>query len=411
MLLSRLLDRVIRVGTLTVVDANGKTHVFKGKTGPTVVVRLHDRNLHHKLFFNPELHAGEAYMDGTLTMEDGAIYDLLDIFCMNVELAGCPPVLRFKERMDVTFRHLQQFNPVKRARSNVAHHYDLSGRLYDLFLDRDRQYSCAYFANGDEDLETAQEKKKKHIGAKLLLEHDHRVLDIGSGWGGLAMHLAEETGASVTGVTLSEEQLKASRARAARAGLSKRVHFHLQDYRETTGAFERIVSVGMFEHVGVVHYRRYFEKVRDLLTDDGVALLHTIGRFDGPKVTSPWIRKYIFPGGYSPALSEVVPAIEKAGLFITDIEVLRLHYAETLRHWRLRFLANREKVMALYDERFCRMWEYYLGASETAFRYLDHVVFQIQMSKRRDTVPLTRDYLTDWDRSVSPGTSDHHRAA
>jgi cyclopropane-fatty-acyl-phospholipid synthase len=286
--------------------------------------------------------------------------------------------------------------------------------LYGLFLDSDRQYSCAYFRTGAEDLDTAQLDKKRHIAAKLLLKPGMKVLDIGSGWGGLALYLAREHGAEVTGLTLSSEQLAYAEARAAREGLAGRVRFVLRDYRDETETYDRVVSVGMFEHVGVNHFRRFFAQVRDRLTPDGIALLHTIGRSQGPGRTDPWIRKYIFPGGYIPALSEVSRAIERERLETTDIEVLRLHYAETLRHWRRRFLANCARIEAIYDERFCRMWEFYLAVSEVSFRYLDSVVFQIQMAKRRDAVPLVRDYLYGPDSGprlrVVPGRSDHRAA-
>jgi cyclopropane-fatty-acyl-phospholipid synthase len=288
---------------------------------------------------------------------------------------------------------------VSAARANVAHHYDLSDTLYDLFLDADRQYSCAYYMSFDDTLERAQEQKKRHLAAKLLLRSGHRVLDIGSGWGGLALYIAQAADVDVTGVTLSTEQHGYSNQRVDKAGLTDRVRFELKDYRHENGRYDRIVSVGMFEHVGVGHFREYFDKIRDLLTDDGVALIHTIGAADGPGAAHAWIRKYIFPGGYSPALSEVVPIIERAGLHITDIEVLRLHYAETLKAWRQRFMANRDRVSAIYDERFCRMWEFYLAGCEAGFRHSGLVVFQIQVSKRIDTVPLTRDYILEWEHS------------
>ncbi len=411
MLVAKMLNHLIRVGTLSVIDAAGRTHRFGTGAAPSLTVRLHDKALHWKLFFSPELHTGEAYMDGTLTVEDGSLYDLLELLTMNMGAAGYHWYYRAVESVTRVVRRVQQFNPVRRARGNAAHHYDLSDALYDLFLDANRQYSCAYFADGDEDLEAAQEKKMRHIAAKLLLKPGHRVLDIGSGWGGLALYLAREMRVDVTGITLSSNQLQASRARAEEAGLAGRVRFFLRDYREATGTYDRIVSVGMFEHVGIGHYRRLFTKVRDLLADDGVALLHTIGRCQGPQVTSPWIRKYIFPGGYSPALSEVVPVIEKSDLCITDIEVLRLHYAETLRHWRTRFLANRDKAKALYDERFCRMWEFYLASSEVAFRHLDHMVLQIQLARRQDAVPLTRDYVTELERALAKTAGGRRRRA
>lgn len=399
MLLAMLLKRLIVVGRLNVVDADGRVHVFEGEPGPEVTMRFHDHAAARGVFFNPYLRLGESYMDGRLTVENGQdIYDLLDLFGRNLERAGTYSIARLRWRVDRLFRFLQQYNPIGRARSNVAHHYDLSGRLYDLFLDRDRQYSCAYFPTGIETLEQAQEIKKNHIASKLQLASGQRVLDIGCGWGGLGLFLARHKNADVVGITLSTEQLEVARERASKARLADRVQFELRDYRQQSGRFDRIVSIGMFEHVGVYQYRAFFEKVRDLLDDDGIALLHTIGRMEGPGTTNPWIRKYIFPGGYIPALSEITSAIEHAGLWITDVEVMRLHYAETLRHWRTRFLANRDTARAIYDERFCLMWEYYLAASEIAFRYLRNCVFQIQLTKQQSAAPLTRDYITDQDR-------------
>ncbi len=393
MLLTATMTHLIKMGRLTVIDSVGKTEVFEGAAGPTVTVRLHESNLRWKLALNPQLYLGEAYMDGLLTVEDASLYDLLDLLCLNLAANDWHPLVKLLTRMDQAFRRLYQFNPVKQAAANAALHYDLSSDLYGLFLDSDRQYSCAYFERGDEDLETAQLAKKRHIAAKLLLQPGMKVLDIGSGWGGMALYLARKWGAEVTGITLSREQLEFSQSRARKEGLDGRVSFHLRDYREQTGSFDRIVSVGMFEHVGVDHYGQYFGKLTELLKDDGVALLHTIGRADGPSVTDPWIRKYIFPGGYCPALSEILPHTEKARLATTDVEVLRLHYAQTLRHWRRRFMANRKKAAGLYDERFCRMWEYYMAASEISFRRLDSVVFQIQMAKQVDVVPQTRSYI------------------
>jgi cyclopropane-fatty-acyl-phospholipid synthase len=295
-------------------------------------------------------------------------------------------------------RRIHQHNPVLRAWQNAAHHYDLSDQLYEFFLDRDRQYSCAYFQDRSDDLDTAQLNKKRHIAAKLLIRPGQKVLDIGSGWGGLALYLARECGADVTGLTLSVEQHKVATRRAAVAGLSDRVRFYLRDYREEFETYDRIVSVGMFEHVGIHHYGAFFAKLKSLLAPDGIALLHSIGRKDGPGSTNPWIRKYIFPGGYVPALSEVLPIVERSKLWITDIEILRLHYAQTLRAWRSRFERNRDRVRAIYDERFCRMWEMYLVSSEVAFRRSDLIVFQMQLTKAIDAVPLTRDYMLDWER-------------
>ncbi|HUJ97534.1 MAG TPA: cyclopropane-fatty-acyl-phospholipid synthase family protein [Stellaceae bacterium] len=399
MLLAHLLRNVVREGTLRVVDAHGKVRSFAGEPGPSITIRLHDAALGYKLFVNPRLYIGEAFMDGTLTVEDASIYEFLNFAAINLNLAPRTALTPFYQGFGTAFRIFQQYNPLRRARANVAHHYDLSDTLYDLFLDADRQYSCAYFLAPEQSIEVAQANKKRHIAAKLLLKPGQSVLDIGCGWGGLALYLARECDVSVTGLTLSEEQLKLARRRAADAGLADRVRFELCDYREATGRYDRIVSVGMFEHVGVVHYPVFFRRVKELLAEDGVALLHSIGRHDGPGATNPWLRKYIFPGGYSPAISEVVPVVERTGLWITDIEILRLHYAETLRAWRQRFNANRERVRALYDERFCRMWEFYLAGSEVAFRQQGHMNFQMQLAKRVDAVPLTRDYITEWERS------------
>ncbi|MEE9140948.1 MAG: cyclopropane-fatty-acyl-phospholipid synthase family protein [Alphaproteobacteria bacterium] len=398
-LLSYFLRHLIGIGTLRVIDARGKLHEFSGTPGPAVTIRLHDRSLHRRLFLNPRLVAGEAYMDGTLTVEDATIYDFLALAGMN--FAAAPRYLLSALYADSRglMRWLHQFNPVRRARSNVAHHYDLSERLYALFLDAERQYSCAYFLEPDEGLDKAQANKMRHIAAKLLLKPGMRVLDIGSGWGGLALYLARATGAEVTGITLSEEQCKRAAGRAAEAGLSETVRFHVRDYREQEGVFDRIVSVGMFEHVGAPQFGTFFRQLRDRLAPDGVALLHSIGRSDEPGATNPWIRKYIFPGGYVPALSEVMAAVEASGLWVTDVEILRLHYADTLRQWRQRFLAHWDEAKRIYDERFCRMWEFYLAASEMAFRHEGLMVFQMQLARRQDAVPLTRDYVTDIERA------------
>ncbi|HXS39038.1 MAG TPA: cyclopropane-fatty-acyl-phospholipid synthase family protein [Stellaceae bacterium] len=399
MLLSAMLRHIVRRGTLRVYDAAGTLHVFSGDPGRTVTMRFHDRTVARDLLLNGRLKLGECFMDGRLTIEDGSIYDLLDFLGYNLSLVPPHMTMRIGDTVGRLLRVFQQYNPLAKARSNVAHHYDLSDTLYSLFLDTDRQYSCAYWPSPDITLEEAQSRKKRHLAAKLLLAPGQRVLDIGCGWGGLALYLAQECDVQVTGITLSVEQLRVAERRAATLGLADRVKFELKDYREITGQFDRIVSVGMFEHVGVIHYPAYFAKIREILADDGVALVHSIGRADGPGYTNAWIRKYIFPGGYSPAISEVVPVVERTGLWITDIEVLRLHYAETLKNWRSRFLANRERVRALYDERFCRMWEFYLAASEVAFRHQGHINFQMQLAKRVDTVPLTRDYMFDFERA------------
>jgi cyclopropane-fatty-acyl-phospholipid synthase len=400
MLFARILEKTIKIGRLTLIDGNGRAHVCQGeRPGPSCTLKIHDRALHWKLLTNPKLSFGEAIMDGTLTCEDADLYGVLDLVAQNLAYLESHPSQAWRSRLGRIGRVLHTYNPVGRARKNVAHHYDLSGTLYDLFLDKDRQYSCAYFTSDNDNLETAQANKKLHLAAKLLLAPGQKVLDIGSGWGGLALYLAKLAGVDVTGVTLSTEQHKISEERAAAAGLSERVRFFLRDYRHQTGPFDRIVSVGMFEHVGVSHYREFFRKSKELLNEDGVMLLHAIGRLEPPGSTNPWLRKYIFPGGYTPALSEVLRAVEDVGLWVTDIEILRLHYASTLREWRRRFQANRAKIEALYDARFGRMWEFYLAGCEVAFRYMGQMVFQMQLAKRQDAVPLTRDYITDFERA------------
>ncbi len=398
MLFGEIARKVVRWGRLSIIDADGRRQEVGTQDGPRVTIRLHDPRLHRRLGLNPFLYLGEAYMDGTLTIEQGTLYEFMDLCAAGSLYAYTSPLGRAITLGQTLLRHLHQYNPVRRAQANVAHHYDLSDRLYELFLDRDRQYSCAYFTHPHADLDQAQTDKKRHLAAKLVLQPGVRVLDIGSGWGGLALSLAAAGAGQVLGITLSEQQLKVSRERARHEGLADRVSFELCDYREQAGTFDRIVSVGMFEHVGVRHYPEFFRAVRDLLTEDGIAVLHSIGRMDGPAATNPWIRKYIFPGGYSPALSEVLPVVERVGLLVTDIEILRLHYAQTIAAWRQRFAANRAQIAALYDERFCRMWEFYLVGSELAFRRMGHMVFQMQLAKRQDAVPLTRDYITDWER-------------
>jgi cyclopropane-fatty-acyl-phospholipid synthase len=410
--LDSLLRRFVVVGRLTVRWPDGESTVYAGGApGPEASVALKDWRTVRRLLLDPALAAGECYMDEGLVPLDCGIYDVIEVLAAN--LMGkrrLPLLMRMRHRLGLWRRRLDQYNPARRARRNVAHHYDLNGRLYSLFLDRDRQYSCAYFPRGDETLEEAQAAKKRHIAAKLCLDRPGlRVLDIGSGWGGLALSLARDWGADVTGITLSTEQLEESRARAAAEGVD--VAFDLRDYRDMDGVFDRIVSVGMFEHVGVGFFPAYFATISRCLAPDGVALLHAIGRSDGPSSTNPWLAKYIFPGGYSPALSEVLPAIERAGLIVTDIEILRLHYAETVRHWRRRFAANRDAIASLYDERFCRMFEFYLAVAETAFRRQNHMVFQIQLAHRQDAAPLTRDYIARAEARAEAVRTDARAAA
>ena len=391
-LLRYFLQQFIRRGAMTFTTASGAKFTCGDGTGQHVFVRFMTADAERRILLNPELALGEVYMEGTFVVENGSIADALAILMDQPEIL--PRWAKLQWWLRYLVRHIRQFNPRSRARGNVAHHYDLDGRLYSLFLDSDKQYSCAYFEKPDATLDDAQLAKKRHIAAKLLIRRGDKVLDIGSGWGGLGLYLAELTGADVTGVTLSTEQLQTSNDRAAEKNLSQSARFILEDYRDIPGPFDRIVSVGMFEHVGVDFYDTFFKRCAELLTEDGVMLLHSIGRSEGPDVTNPWIAKYIFPGGYIPALSEVMPAIERAGLLACDIEILRLHYAETLKAWRERFMARREEAVQLYDERFALMWEFYLACSEMAFRKQNLMNFQIQFTKRQGTVPTTRDYLT-----------------
>lgn len=398
-LLSHLLRRFVRKGTLRVIDPKGKLREFAGDPGPVVTFRLHDKKLPRKLFFNPELTLGEAYMDGTLTFEGCTLYDFLHLFAINRKSLGAYPLQAALRMLWRRLRFLQQYNPLGKARQNVAHHYDLSRTLYELFLDTDLQYTCAYFLSPNDTLEQAQQNKKRHVAAKLLLGPGQKVLEMGCGWGGLGLYLAQLADIDVTAVTLSEEQHKVACERAYALGLDKRVHFNLQDYREVKGQFDRIVSIGMLEHVGVRHYDELFSTIRERLTENGVALIHAIGKMSPPGTTGPWLRKYIFPGAYTPAMSEVFAAVERQGLWVTDLEILRVHYAETLRDWHARFQANRAKVAALYDDRFCRMWEFYLVACEMVFRHGNGMIFHMQLSRSRDAVPITRDYMHQTEKS------------
>ena len=402
MLFDRIMSRLVRYGTLTIRYPDGRLREIRGpQPGPSAGLELRTARAAHRLTFNPGLGFGEAYMDGDIAPLDCSLFELVDLLALNI-MANTHPGEQVMEKWRWFRRRLDQLNPAGRSRRNVAHHYDLNGRLYALFLDRDRQYSCAYFPTGQETLEEAQLAKKRHIAAKLKLDRpDLEVLDIGCGWGGMALHLAREHGARVTGITLSTEQLEVARQRAAEAGLADRVRFELMDYRNWQRPVDRIVSVGMFEHVGIDHYRTFFRTVKEAMKPDAVALIHSIGRSDGPGSTNPWIAKYIFPGGYSPALSEVLPHVEKAGLITTDLEILRLHYAQTIAHWRRRFAANRDAIQSLYDERFCRMFEFYLVGSELAFRRMGHMNWQIQLTRQIDTLPLTRDYMAQAERQAT----------
>lgn len=398
MLIIGFLHRLVRAGRLRIIDASGVVRTFGPGGGPTVTVRLHSHRLPYRLLLSPFLVAGEAYMAGTLTLEEGTLREFLDLCTRNMAALERHPLQRVLQPMRRPLRRRLRHNPKRRARANVAHHYELSTALYDLFLDRDRQYSCAYFMNGNESLEEAQANKKRHIAAKLLLEPGMKVLDIGSGWGGLAVDLARLEDVEVTGITLSRQQLDAAREHAKAARLTDKVSFALHDYREERGSYDRIVSVGMLEHVGTGDYDAFFRTLQRILRPNGVALVHAIGRMTPPGEADPWLQKYVFPGGYCPAVSEVLAAIERTGLWVTDVEILRLHYAETLRHWSERFREGRDRARAIYGERFCRMWEFYLALCEMAFRNGPMMVFQIQLARRRDAVPLTRDYIAEAER-------------
>lgn len=401
-LLKRYLDDLVKVGDLTVTFADGSKGRYGDGSGRPAHLRFKSSQSERQLALDPHLKLGEAYMNGDIDFMETDVYDFLEVVLKNGGESPPPPSIWSKliEQARRAAAHLGEWNSLGRSRSNVQHHYDLSGELYDLFLDPDRQYSCAYFENPSDDLETAQLAKKRHIASKLVLDReDLRVLDIGSGWGGMALHLARQFNVKVTGITLSDEQHLVSNQRAREDGFAGQVEFRLQDYRHLETNFDRIVSVGMFEHVGQKHFDTYFSKCATLLEPDGVMLLHTIGQHSPPTPTNPFIKKYIFPGGYIPSLSEVVKSIEKSGLVITDIEVLRLHYAETLKEWRARFIDQWDKARDLYDERFCRMWNFYLASSEASFRWQDLVVFQIQLAHDPQAVPLTRDYIGAKERA------------
>jgi cyclopropane-fatty-acyl-phospholipid synthase len=401
-LLDALFRRLIRKGRLVVTDAGGKRHVYgDGMGGEPVAIRFTDRATPLRALLNPALAIGEAYMDGRLLIEQGDIAACLDLVGRNTHWDDDDAVHLKRWRPWQREWPWEYWNWRRRARRNVAHHYDLSRRLFSLFLDEDMQYSCAYFSDPAMTLDAAQAAKKAHIAAKLDLRAGHKVLDIGCGWGGMALTLARLADVEVLGITLSREQLAVARARAEAAGLQDRVRFELIDYRALRGSFDRIVSVGMFEHVGPPNYRRFFACCRRLLAPGGVMLLHTIGRADGPAPTDRWLARYIFPGGYIPALSQIARAVEPARLWVTDLEVLRLHYAHTLQQWYDRTLAASAEIVALYDERFLRMWLFYLAGAMVAFRHDAHVNFQIQLTRRREALPLTRDYMARAEQAIA----------
>ena len=400
-LLQQVFAPLVKTGRLEVITPSGKALIFGDDGQPQARLRFADRRAVLALLRDPDLNFGELFMQQRLLVEQGTVYDVLELVLRGARHVPVSATVRLLDAWRMKLRPLLQNNLRGKSRANVAHHYDLDDRLYQLFLDSERQYSCAYFEQGNEDLETAQLAKKRHIAAKLLIEPGQRVLDIGCGWGGLSRYLAEVAGAGhVTGITLSTEQLAGAQSRASQSIHGERLEYRLEDYRDTQGPFERIVSVGMFEHVGTRFHDAFFRKCHELLSEDGVMLLHFIGNSDVPDFNNPWIERYIFPGGHIPSMSEFTPAIERAGLVICDIEVLRLHYAQTLRLWRERFMARRAEAAALYDERFCRMWEFYLSMSETAFRYQDIAIFQVQLARRQDAVPLTRSYIAERETAL-----------
>ena len=399
MLIASFFDRLVRCGELTITSADGETRTFRGDESLVeVAIRLTDKKLEWEMLMDPQMRVPEAYVDGRLIIEKGDLRDFLLLAVVNNARYRGTVTARIIEQAGIWFRRLHQFNPATRSKRNVAHHYDLSGDLYELFLDSQRQYTCAYFNDEFDDIETAQRAKERHIAAKLMLQPGQRVVDLGCGWGALSLYLAKQFDIDVTGVTLSEEQHAYANRRAAELGIADRARFMLQDYRSVDGRFDRVVSIGMMEHVGLNHYDTLFEKVNDLMAEDGVGLIHCIGRASGPSANHRWLRKYIFPGSYAPALSEVMPSVERSGLWATDIEILRLHYAYTLKRWRELFHANWDEVAALYSEEFCRMWDVYLVATELFFTKQDGFIFHIQLAKDRDLVPITRDYITDFHR-------------
>ena len=394
MQLVSFLNKLIKEDGFILIDANSKKYIIGNpKKKVPIILKLLDKKLHYKLFIYPDLYFGEAYTDGTLEIENGSLTDFLEITMKNIGRNEINIFGKILKKIRGTYRYLTNFNIAKKSKDNVAHHYDISDDLYDLFLDPKRQYSCAYFKSENESLETAQNNKIDHLIKKLNLKPNQKVLDIGSGWGSLAIEIAKKTKCEVTGITLSENQYKYSLNKVKENNLENQVQFKLSDYRNLREKFDRIVSVGMFEHVGRKFYKTFFRQVNNLLNHDGLALIHTIGSINGPRDPQPWITKYIFPGGYTPSMSELASPIEKSGLIVSDIEVLRMHYAHTLRHWKERCISNKSKILEMFDEKFFRMWEFYLTSCELAFKWQDQVVFQFQLTKDLTTAPTTRDYI------------------
>ena len=394
MQLARFLNKLFKYDGFVLIDANSKKYIIGNpKKEKPILLKLLDKKLHYKLLFYPDLYLGEAYTDGSLVIENGSLTDFLEIAMKNLGRNEINLFGQLTKKIKGTYRYLTNFNFAKKSKSNVAHHYDISDDLYDLFLDPKRQYSCGYFKDENDSLETAQNNKINHLIKKLNLKPNQKVLDIGCGWGSLAIEIAKKTKCEVTGITLSENQYRYSLNKAKENNLENQVQFKLVDYRNLNEKFDKIVSVGMFEHVGRKFYKTFFKQVNNLLNDGGLALIHTIGSIDGPRDPQPWITKYIFPGGYTPSMSELASPIEKSELIISDIEVLRMHYSHTLRHWKERCTSNKSKILEMFDEKFFRMWEFYLTSCELAFKWGDQVVFQFQLTKDLTTAPTTRDYI------------------
>jgi len=394
MQLARFLNKLFKKGGFILVDANSKKYIIGSpdKLNP-ITIKLLKKKLHYQLLLYPDLYFGEAYANGNIKIENGTLTDFLNLALMNVGRNELNFFSQLFNKLRGSYRFLTNFNFIKKSKMNVAHHYDISDDLYDLFLDSKKQYSCAYFKDENDSLETAQNNKINHIIKKLNIKPNQKILDIGSGWGSLAIDIAKTVQCEVTGITLSKNQFNYSIKKAKELNLENQVNFKLMDYRQLNEKFDRVVSVGMFEHVGRKFYKTFFTQINKLLNDKGVALIHTIGSVNPPRDPHPWITKYIFPGGYTPSMSEVTGPIEKSGLIVTDIEVLRMHYSHTLRHWKERFLANKSKVIEMFDEKFFRMWEFYLTSCEVAFKWGDQVVYQFQLTKDYRSIPTTRDYI------------------
>ena len=394
MYLSNFLNRLIKDDGFELIDANSKSYLIgKPKKENPIRFKILDKTLHWKLLINPDLYLGEGYTDGSIVIENGTLTEFLDIAIKNIGRDSANSITNALDKFRRMYRYITNFNLIGKSKQNVAHHYDLSNKFYDLFLDEKRQYSCAYFKNEDDTLEVAQNNKIDHIIKKLNLKSNHKVLDVGCGWGTLALDIAKKTQCEVVGITLSKNQLEYAQQKAREMNLENQVEFRLEDYRQLSEKFDRVVSVGMFEHVGRKFYSKYFNKVFDFLNEDGVALIHTIGSINPPRGPQPWITKYIFPGGYTPSLSEVSLPIEKSGLIISDLEVLRAHYAHTLKNWKDRFMSKKEQVLEMFDEKFFRMWEFYLVGCEMSFKWSDQVVFQFQLTRKLKATPITRDYI------------------